>query len=403
MSPNMPIFEDEPIDNAELLGHSKIISGLENFLNDKNLRTPLSIAIHGDWGRGKTSVMKTLARKLDKNKFNIVFFDAWKYEYTNPSLALISQITKKYKNNENWKKIMKTAMYVLSNKFLNSNINEITNLIHDTEDPAESISSEIKHLTKTDNKKLLILIDDMDRCNVENTFKLLSLMKLFLDVENCICIAAVDFNHLKQVWKQKYKIENNKEDKNVADYLDKIFQIRITIPLPPAMQIEDYIVMLYPNIQTEIKNLCIEFLPRNPRSIKRFFNLVAYRKNLINNKNTAIAAIFWTMLEEILGNKDLITMYEILNGSTHTLGDLLISNLTPNDLGDILAWFCKDIFLKHQGSVEGCFQLFGGLIKKNKLDNVSASSWNNTFADLAISTNELVEYGILMFYDKLLD
>ena len=96
---------------------------------------------------------------------------------------------------------------------------------------------------KFDQKKLVIIIDDLDRCDVENALQLLTVTKLFLDIENCICIAAVDFNRLKQAWHQKYRTDNSTSgsDSDGSEYLDKIFQVRIGIPRPSAEQIREYV------------------------------------------------------------------------------------------------------------------------------------------------------------------
>ena len=38
------------------------------------------IAIYGPWGSGKSCLMKTIYNNLDKNKFNVIWFNTWKYE-----------------------------------------------------------------------------------------------------------------------------------------------------------------------------------------------------------------------------------------------------------------------------------------------------------------------------------
>ena len=49
-----------PVGDAKLLGHNEIVQSLEKFLSSENTIGPLTIAIHGDWGSGKTSLMKTI-------------------------------------------------------------------------------------------------------------------------------------------------------------------------------------------------------------------------------------------------------------------------------------------------------------------------------------------------------
>lgn len=48
----------------------------EKLLSENNL-----IAIYGEWGTGKSCLMKTIASKLNKQKYDISWFDTWKYEH----------------------------------------------------------------------------------------------------------------------------------------------------------------------------------------------------------------------------------------------------------------------------------------------------------------------------------
>lgn len=54
----MSIIEDEPVDNAELLGLGKFAETIFTFLTSENLISPLAIAINGEWGSGKTSLRR---------------------------------------------------------------------------------------------------------------------------------------------------------------------------------------------------------------------------------------------------------------------------------------------------------------------------------------------------------
>jgi tRNA A37 threonylcarbamoyladenosine biosynthesis protein TsaE len=57
---------DIPVSDATLLDHGSIVETITKFINSDQMITPLSIAIHGDWGSGKTSLMKTLEKKLQE-------------------------------------------------------------------------------------------------------------------------------------------------------------------------------------------------------------------------------------------------------------------------------------------------------------------------------------------------
>jgi len=60
------------------------VEGIANFLENIHSKEVLKhnnlIALYGEWGSGKSSVVTTVNDKLDKVKFNSFIFEAWKYE-----------------------------------------------------------------------------------------------------------------------------------------------------------------------------------------------------------------------------------------------------------------------------------------------------------------------------------
>jgi len=319
---------DIPMSDVKLLGHDKIVENLVKFLESDKIITPLSIAIHGDWGSGKTGIMQSLSKKLDSSKSDVIFFEAWKYEYSSPAIALVNQIIQQYRKSENAdqiKRILELAVYLLGQKLLNIDTKEIIRIFNDKTNDCTVFSYSIKalldkHLGK---KKLVVIIDDLDRCDVENTLQILALMKLFLDVENCICIAAVDLNRLQQAWKQKYgNVENDVE----IGYLDKIFQIKINLHTPTNEQIRVLLQELVPGIKEDVLTLFSNLISKNPRAIKRTLNLISYRQLLLSSNHKQLSASLWTILEEILQIKPLITLCNVLSKNGNSLSHLMFTN-----------------------------------------------------------------------------
>lgn len=317
---------DKPQEDATLLGHDKIVNNLKTFLEQENMITPLSIAIHGDWGSGKTSIMKTLSKKLDTSKFAIVFFEAWKYEYSNPSLGLISELVEQFSSSRDIiRSVLTAALAILSNQYLGLDVDKVVDMLRQSKETTEPLANRIQKIIKQaiGNKMLIIIIDDLDRCDVENALQLLSIIKLFLDIENCVCIAAVDFNRLKQAWKTKYQPQGNNHDVG-SEYLDKIFQIRIGIPTPPMEEIKKYLKTLVLEMPDTVAELFSNALPKNPRAIKRIINLVAYRQHLLSSPYKEFSAIFWTLLEEITGNTNLIYTSDKFKENRLSWGNLIL-------------------------------------------------------------------------------
>ncbi len=63
--------------SKDLLGARKIAAGLTRFLTNKNTQPPITIAITGEWGSGKSSVMNYMFTGLKRQGLTPVWFNAW--------------------------------------------------------------------------------------------------------------------------------------------------------------------------------------------------------------------------------------------------------------------------------------------------------------------------------------
>ena len=85
------LLSDRPLDSPsqDVLDLQGIALSLSRFLRNENTQPPLTIAITGEWGSGKSSLMNLLQRDLERWGFRPVWFNAWhhqKEEYLLPSL-----------------------------------------------------------------------------------------------------------------------------------------------------------------------------------------------------------------------------------------------------------------------------------------------------------------------------
>lgn len=62
---------------ADLVGARRVALGLTRFLTNENTQPPLTIAITGEWGSGKSSVMNYLFANLKRKGLRPVWFNAW--------------------------------------------------------------------------------------------------------------------------------------------------------------------------------------------------------------------------------------------------------------------------------------------------------------------------------------
>lgn len=86
---------DEPTIH-DRLGRMRLVRALAAVLSDPSQDTPLTIGLFGEWGEGKTSIMKMLQKELSVNGsskpgFSFAWFNAWEYEHTNNMAAGLAQ------------------------------------------------------------------------------------------------------------------------------------------------------------------------------------------------------------------------------------------------------------------------------------------------------------------------
>ncbi|MEG1718646.1 MAG: P-loop NTPase fold protein, partial [Bacteroidales bacterium] len=87
--------------SEDLLGfsvHTSIIKKV--VMNENNL--PITIGLYGDWGSGKSSLLKIIENELNKDKDTVViYFDGWSFEsFDDAKMALIQGIIDELERNE---------------------------------------------------------------------------------------------------------------------------------------------------------------------------------------------------------------------------------------------------------------------------------------------------------------
>lgn len=280
------------------------------------------IALYGEWGSGKTSLMQYVKSQLDaKNSFKTNFFPAWEMEKDdNLSLSLLEAIIESEEGIN--KTDIKGALLAigrgigkgLSAKIgpININFKEVIQSVEDyntslTEDSSLTrIKSfqekyrdlEVAVLNKSKKEKLIVFIDDLDRCEPENVLDLLSAIKLFFTFgKRTIFICGLDKKAVDEAVKVKY----NKVVKS-GEYMEKIFDISFEMPKPNINKMIRYYFKALPEFDPltesedifEVINFFITMQFLNPRHLKKVLNqylLLRYYQETIEKKSGDIQLI----------------------------------------------------------------------------------------------------------------
>lgn len=250
--------------NNDLFGITDKGDVIINVLQEaEELKGNNMLALYGDWGSGKTSLMMYIMNNLNlkrendgKQPFKFVFFEAWKYERDeNLALSLLEQIAAEILKDDKFneikgelEEIVSTVLTFGKNMLLNSKVQVLgidiglgqagKDTIKEMEEQDKKVSlyyqyeafkKKFSELEKKVNEKysnLIVFIDDLDRCEPKNILNLLSSIKLFfVHNENFIYFSGIDKEAVKKSIELKY---NNIIKSN--EYLEKIFDITFNMP-----------------------------------------------------------------------------------------------------------------------------------------------------------------------------
>lgn len=295
---------EEPIilnETNDFLGSLEKANSIAKFVEtDSELLSKNNmIAIYGEWGNGKSSLMKTIAEKLDNDKYEKIWIDMWKEEsdYSNLSIKILNKILEKIKLDDTTRKGLLQAFIILG-KGINVNIPLVS---YDMEKAFEQLEKEIdpsnnmdnfiktfqekvKKYIEKNNKKIIVFIDDLDRCNSDNMLNIIYNIKLLLSVQDVIFIFGIDKNAVSLALMNKYNNEINKAE----SFLDKIFPISFNMP-NKALNLSLFLKAIFQGLDenkiNEIEAFLTEINFINPRKLKKvFFRYLLVRNYLIEKQ-----------------------------------------------------------------------------------------------------------------------
>ena len=290
--------EDLTSDNDFLGTISKgnmIAAFLKSLLNRKENDIQM-IALYGEWGSGKTSLMQYVQSQLGKESFKPKFFEAWKLENDdNLSMSLLEcilddELSLGILKKEVWsagKAIVKglidsttlkpsiagSSIVSVSGEKFRKSVDEylengsFSDKVKDFERKYQNMENEI--LSK--DQRLVVFVDDLDRCEPENVLNLLSAIKLFFTLGNrTIFICGLDKKAVDEAVKVKYG-----EVIKSGEYMEKVFDISFDMPKPDINKMIEYYFKDLPENDDDIikvKNFFEAMHFTNPRHIKKVLN-----------------------------------------------------------------------------------------------------------------------------------
>jgi hypothetical protein len=213
------------------------------------------IGIIGDWGSGKSSFISMIKEEIHEVN-NVIAIDFHPWKSTSPDLIITDFFSLLKSNLTPYSGQVGNELDKYSSKLISYNENFLGKIYSDLFHSNEDLHSQfiiINEIIKNFNKKIIIIIDDLDRLDKKEIVETIKLIRNTAKFSNTIFLAAYARNYV-------INAISDINDHNKDFYLEKIFQIEIPLPAPKD------------NLVTEtLKKLLIEKSPQKQKEIEKSF------------------------------------------------------------------------------------------------------------------------------------
>lgn len=364
----MKFIEDKELNLNEkendLLNGKSYVETLKNIIKNAPRTGTFTIGLFGEWGSGKSSIIKTVKDEISKNhnefgSMKFVIYDAWKYVQDSFRRMFLLNLQKELKQEKTdlmekfycnktveqtiklkfssqkfyWIFVMLFVASVVAiialpsvsndnNKiwtlsafigFIISLLGLLVNVVFrcfnelktSTNAPLmfapeqfedcfkDILSNALKKNTFTairnwvkgntdKNDKIIIVIDNIDRCSSDRAYELLTDIKNFMgNYDNLVFIIPIDDTALK-----KHLIKNNNSNRDAEEFLRKFFNVELRIKPLENVELYDFADNLNKKYQLNFRPDTISIIANdyatNPRRIIQLCNNLTSEINVLS-------------------------------------------------------------------------------------------------------------------------
>jgi predicted KAP-like P-loop ATPase len=341
---------------VDLLNYDAICNTVLELLKGNRQRA-ISVGIHGDWGAGKSSILKMIESQLQADKaVACIWFNGWAFEGFDDAKAVLMEmvIRELYRQRSNvgkvkelatnllkrvnWLRLVKfgtsiafnvatgmpspdqvagaaaaikavaTAVGSLDSETIRTRLEDAESILKPTEEQADIPAtihafrdefSDLLEEAKVD--QLVVLIDDLDRCLPETAIATLEAVRLFLFVPKTAFIIGADEAMIE------YAVRKHFPDLPAAsgplpyarNYLEKLVQVPFRIPALGAQETRTYVTLLL------VQGIVGE-------NHKGFAVLLAKAKESLNRPWTSVSLLQQDVLQIDPDNRDALNAVYLL-------------------------------------------------------------------------------------------
>lgn len=265
--------------HVDLLGFEDQVNDICSIVLDPDL-LPVTVGVLGDWGSGKSSLLLMAEERLRGEGAIVVYFSPWRIEdYDDAKSALLDAVVHEVEANlpeetlgeqvresviQKLKSLRRRVRWLraagMAAKHMVTvtapSLDELDGLLRDegldddadvpstarlTQDFHEEFSAVVADLDTT----VVVLVDDLDRCQPEQVLDVLHAMRLFLCVPGTAFVIATDERVVRDAVRLRYPQASEASETDLPqEYLEKIIQFPLRIPPLGHADVESYLNLL---------------------------------------------------------------------------------------------------------------------------------------------------------------
>jgi hypothetical protein len=385
LAPGAKILLDSPT-QSPALGYRDVGNGLATIISESEPQ--FAVGIFGGWGTGKTTLMTAIKAALPESSLIVVDFNAWRFE-REPQLliplldtiraALVEWSDAHGTSTES--KIRALAGQIgrvaralatgLSAQVglpgaakVSYDLGRAIDQLADPVDPGQpqslyvaafqELASAFRELAVTPVTRIVVFVDDLDRCLPANALEVLESIKLFFDLPGFIFVVGLDEQVVVRAIRSKFEVQEGQAGSPKAasapsatvdrrlgrEYVKKIFQLSYSLPAMLPRQLDELLQSMYREASlgpVQLADLNSRVRPYlgyiaidrrvNPREVKRFVNAytlqVLVRPDLSRDTILALQTLAFRDGWEVL--------YDALLTDTDTFAEILDRYRETND------------------------------------------------------------------------
>lgn len=263
------IEESNPFANCKLnrKQYAEVLTTLvQNYANG------FVLALNSKWGTGKTTFVKMWEQDLRNNGFKTMYFNAWENDFEmEPMIAFLGEMKSIMgKDDSTFKSLVNKGVTVAKNvlpalakavaakyvdvpilvdaienttkaatELLENEVSEYANKKNGLIDFKNELEKYVKE--KGNDKSVVFIIDELDRCRPDYAVEVLEKIKHFFSVNGIVFVLSIDKIQLGNSIQGYY----GSDKIDTTEYLRRFIDIEYQLPVPDGLTFCDYMYQYY--------------------------------------------------------------------------------------------------------------------------------------------------------------